>query len=478
MPLLLVASVSQCVLKSSASSAEDDAVVLKMAKQCNDLKDVFEKLESSQGKTFLLQHLKAFLSLAYYFDVRTLVTVLSQSRVIDPTLKDYLPRAIKKLRRYREISISLANAARTRSHGLFNSITVQSIDPPDLSVDLGTLTTALQNFEAVWSGAADEDLRGQPHRLREETRAKYHKRIRDNCTEFKVHAEVQILYFYEQQPHGPLPRAISSSKSACFLCNLFLEIHGKIILPRTHGRLYDKWTLPPPSAIKPETMKRLLPVVQRFNRALEAKTLQALKGEIIHYKPPNESVLAIYDPWSSHSTVVPRQTAQGCEPGEDAVPPDEPENEPLRSHHNPEATSQTSASSSDISVSIRSNRKTCSTILGKGECVCKDLKQGDSICVHTIAIHFQISLSDDNVSDSARLGTELEFYRVHVEHLWENSKLNPHVRVLDVDHLRCDQSEVICFDRRSSLNRLLCCSGANKVELTFEKVGGRSYASH
>ncbi|KAM0721326.1 hypothetical protein Q7P37_003030 [Cladosporium fusiforme] len=311
MPLLLISSVSQCKLKPSVTSAEDDAVVFRMAKQCNELKDVFEMLESSQDKTFLLQHLKELLSLAYHFDVRTLIKVLSQSRAIDLMLRDYLPRAIKKLCRYREISIGLANAARTRSHGLFHSITVQPIDPPDLSVDLGTFTTALQNFEAVWSGAADEGSREQKQRLFEETRGKYYKRIRDNCTEFKVHAEVQILYFYEQQPHNPLPRAISSSKSACFLYNLFLEIHGKIIVPRTHGRLYDRWTLPLPSAIKPETMKRLLPVVQGFNRALEAKTLQALEGEIEHYKPPNESVLAIYDPWSSHSTVVPRQMAQG-----------------------------------------------------------------------------------------------------------------------------------------------------------------------
>lgn len=240
MPLLLVNSVSQCQLKSTTSSAEDDAAVLKMAKQCNDLKDGFEKMESSQDKAFLLQHLEAILLLIYHFDVRTLAIVLSQSRVIDPTLNDYLPRAMKKLRRYREISLGLANAASTRRHNLFNHISVQSIDPPDLSVDLGTLTNSLQNFEAVWSVAADEGFRGHAQRLWEEKRARYHKRIRDNCTEFKVHAEIQILYFYEQRPHHPLPRAISSSKSACFLCNLFLEIHGKIFVPRTHGRTYDR----------------------------------------------------------------------------------------------------------------------------------------------------------------------------------------------------------------------------------------------
>jgi hypothetical protein len=35
-----------------------------------------------------------------------------------------------------------------------------------------------------------------------------------------------------------------SSKSACYLCNLFFQLHSGFHVPRTHGRLYDKWILP------------------------------------------------------------------------------------------------------------------------------------------------------------------------------------------------------------------------------------------
>lgn len=222
-------------------------------------------------------------------------------------------------------------------------------------------------------------------------------------------------------------------------------------------------------------MKRLLPVVQRFNRALEATTVQALKGEIVHYKHPNESVLAIYDPWSSRSTVIPGQMPQGCGPGEDALPSGEHGDESLRRRHNLGTIPQISASSSLVSVSIRSNRNTCSSILGKGEHVCKDLKQGDRICVYITAIHFQISLSGYSVCDVARPGTELDFYRISVEHLWENAK-TPDTQVLDVDDLQCDKDKVIRFDRRAAINNVLCCSGENEVELTFEMVQGKSDA--
>jgi hypothetical protein len=59
-----------------------------------------------------------------------------------------------------------------------------------------------------------------------------------------VHAEVQQILAYERQPHHPMPRAIGCSKSACYLCDLFIREHGGYKLSYAHRRLYDKWTLP------------------------------------------------------------------------------------------------------------------------------------------------------------------------------------------------------------------------------------------
>jgi hypothetical protein len=65
-----------------------------------------------------------------------------------------------------------------------------------------------------------------------------------SSTKFVVHAEIQLLFYYELQPTELAPRLICSSKKACFLCNLFLKLHGKFITPSSHGRLYKKWTFP------------------------------------------------------------------------------------------------------------------------------------------------------------------------------------------------------------------------------------------
>ncbi|KAF2158754.1 hypothetical protein M409DRAFT_61411 [Zasmidium cellare ATCC 36951] len=59
-----------------------------------------------------------------------------------------------------------------------------------------------------------------------------------------VHAEIQLLWHYEMLAPKVKPRVISSSKKACFLCNLMFQIHGVHLAPATHGRLYVKWGLP------------------------------------------------------------------------------------------------------------------------------------------------------------------------------------------------------------------------------------------
>ncbi|PQE15639.1 ott like deaminase protein [Rutstroemia sp. NJR-2017a BBW] len=59
-----------------------------------------------------------------------------------------------------------------------------------------------------------------------------------------VHGEVQLVLHYEQFPHDPQPRAIGSSKSACFLCDLFIGKHGQYRVSHSHNHLYPQWTVP------------------------------------------------------------------------------------------------------------------------------------------------------------------------------------------------------------------------------------------
>ena len=59
-----------------------------------------------------------------------------------------------------------------------------------------------------------------------------------------VHAEMQQIVHYTHHPHYPQPRFIGCSKSACYLCDMFIQKQGLYQISHAHRRLYEKWTLP------------------------------------------------------------------------------------------------------------------------------------------------------------------------------------------------------------------------------------------
>ena len=69
------------------------------------------------------------------------------------------------------------------------------------------------------------------------------KRRRVEC---HVHAEIQLLIFYDSNPNVSIlkPRVLGVSKAACYLCNLFTKKHADFFLSQTHGHLYDQWNVP------------------------------------------------------------------------------------------------------------------------------------------------------------------------------------------------------------------------------------------
>jgi hypothetical protein len=63
------------------------------------------------------------------------------------------------------------------------------------------------------------------------------------ATTCHVHAEVQLAVYYDTNPECH-PRCIGTSKWLCYLCYQFLRAHKLFFPSKTHGRLYDQWTIP------------------------------------------------------------------------------------------------------------------------------------------------------------------------------------------------------------------------------------------
>jgi hypothetical protein len=104
----------------------------------------------------------------------------------------------------------------------------------------------------------------------------------------KVHAEIQLIAHCELHRPRLLPRVICSSKDACFLCNLCLQLYQKSYTPKSHGRLYPGWRLP--------CIPQLAELAQRVSQTLgdhfkETCTALLSTRQKTIYPDPNESTL-------------------------------------------------------------------------------------------------------------------------------------------------------------------------------------------
>ncbi|KAF7917464.1 uncharacterized protein EAE98_010227 [Botrytis deweyae] len=91
-------------------------------------------------------------------------------------------------------------------------------------------------------------------------KAQYH-----NDQILHVHSEIQLIFFYEQNPADLPPRCIGSSKSACFL---FIKKHGVYRISHSHGRLYPKWTVPEGECVNEELNLRFSEILKDMSQEM------------------------------------------------------------------------------------------------------------------------------------------------------------------------------------------------------------------
>ena len=310
----LMTSLNQAVLDKSIIGRDETAKALinsirMSSKELSQRFSEFENIRENPDRiNFSRDVLMEVLQQIERFDVDGLQTVLSMSRLIDPSLEDHLPRAMSKIGRYFRIACDLVDAARSTGYTLFRRISVRPVNRPRL--DMAFLANQTPNFDQVTQRVTGSSYR----RLLDayglasvsKTQEKFESRMSFCPIPWKVHAEIQLLLFYDQQSQGSRPRLIGSSKSACYLCDLFVKLHGRYCLPRTHGKLYDRWMLPEQSIERHTPNRHLTSVIDRFNAALEAKIIQILRStsQPLHRPHPIESVLFLRKPWSPASTLL------------------------------------------------------------------------------------------------------------------------------------------------------------------------------
>lgn len=110
--------------------------------------------------------------------------------------------------------------------------------------------------------------------------------------ENRVHAEIQLLYHYEQDSNVKLrPRVLCSNKEACYLCYLFITTHAKFCTQRSHGNLYPQWRLPrfDELQLSKSSKREMKKIISTFNQTIEAQLLTHISQKAQRRPDPSES---------------------------------------------------------------------------------------------------------------------------------------------------------------------------------------------
>ena len=231
-----------------------------------------------------------------------LKSVLQAQRDVQPSLASSLPNSFAKVGHYFAITMALLQAVKNKRSTVFRNISVEVAETQTVSPDFH-LPPTQSLYEIIMSFDVEHgrgtrrygNLSSAFNRFAS-TRLKSHRKT--------VHAELQLLFFYETNTTVKRPRIICASKSACFLCNQFILLHGRFIPHCTHGRVYPLWGLPACALRKIDNARDSMAyVVERMNEVLERKIVtilsQPASGGRDH---PSESLLhtlAIWTPASS-----------------------------------------------------------------------------------------------------------------------------------------------------------------------------------
>lgn len=107
-----------------------------------------------------------------------------------------------------------------------------------------------------------------------------------------VHAEIQLITFYGLNANAAArrPRILGVSKSACYLCSLFVLIQDQYFITKTHGHLYDHWNVPDLNSYEPNQLADYRRVLLEMNRKVKDDLAGAKRGIHSRKHPVTSSV--------------------------------------------------------------------------------------------------------------------------------------------------------------------------------------------
>lgn len=263
-----------------------------------------KKYRKPQQDEQICQAVAQMIKIAYGLDQSPQLSILiNESIKLTQDDKIILRDWVTKLGHYYNACAALISAARRKRWRIFSNIQVESfrievpsqIRSPSAPGSADLLFKSLRKLPEIskaWERFNGSEIKAGASLL---------SRLDSERSGIKIHAEIKLLFYYELHPVRLKPRVICANKSACFLCDLFLRIHGQFQVPMTFGKLNERWILPDWLNIPPQNVSMLQSVIKQFDRALDMEIRQLLSG-VKRMPDPMESAIGLPAQWSVSSS--------------------------------------------------------------------------------------------------------------------------------------------------------------------------------
>ncbi|PON20204.1 hypothetical protein TGAM01_v210925 [Trichoderma gamsii] len=201
------------------------------------------------------------------------------NKEMDPCSRKYLLNGVRKVARYFEAARFLCNLS--KKHPSIQRLRFILIKPPLSAFEETPAALCTSTFSSMIARISSlHGLQWNADRICNilgtneiEASRGFIGQTNKILLEAKIHAEIQLILHCETNKFTLQPRVICASKDACFLCNAFILTHGKLHVPRHHGRLYPAWRLPPVLGTAEIARQFILILENQIRDSIENSTL-------------------------------------------------------------------------------------------------------------------------------------------------------------------------------------------------------------
>ncbi|KAI0483268.1 hypothetical protein GGR56DRAFT_623612 [Xylariaceae sp. FL0804] len=312
-------------LESMENAPINQLALLSFLEKGKSVSRLLNACSGDQAESRLGEIVTGFHQLSEVPDFEKIIQLVPDPSIFqDNDERAFLVRTIRKVAEYYEAARWLYRAAKKRS--VVRRMKIMPVRLDEAMFEKSSSESYKPTLQAVFSKSnTPQSNMNTVCRLLEvdvaQAERSFISQVTKTLAESKIHAEIQLVYhIFELNPSPRPPRAVVSSKEACWLCHEFIRMHGRLHVPGCHGRLYPGWRLPNLTALRGRGTGEGQSLAKQFNEHLRSRLAESLRVLVDSksrkiFPEPQESQVSLIPRSDSTMHILPERKRESVSPG-------------------------------------------------------------------------------------------------------------------------------------------------------------------